>query len=106
MGFNWDSTGSQEEMFGCDYTPPQGFNRMHYCNEDYDALIKPSQTELDEDKRVDILIEMSNIANDDAAIGITVFTKDIYGASPRVHNFFPNGVDTVWWLTRAWVDAD
>lgn len=34
---------------------------------------------------------MSNIVNDDAAIRITVFRKDIYGAPPRLRNLFPNG---------------
>jgi hypothetical protein len=47
---------------------------------------------------------MSNIVNDDAAVGITVFRKDIQGASPRLHNFFPNGYSEVWWLTRAWLE--
>jgi peptide/nickel transport system substrate-binding protein len=104
LGFGWDPDGGQDIMFACDMTPPNGFNLQRYCNEEYDALIVPSKTELDAEKRIDILIEMSNIANDDAAVGITVFLKDIYGASPRVHNFFPNGYDTVWWLTKAWLD--
>jgi peptide/nickel transport system substrate-binding protein len=104
LGFGWDPDGGQDIMFACDMVPPAGFNLQRYCNEEYDALIVPSKTELDVEKRIDILIEMSNIANDDAAVGITVFLKDIYGASPRVHNFFPNGYDTVWWLTKAWLD--
>ena len=104
LGFGWDPDGGQDTMFACDMVPPNGFNLQRYCSEEYDALVQPSKTELDVDKRIDILIEMSNIANDDAAVGITVFLKDIYGASARVHNFFPNGYDTVWWLTRAWVE--
>ncbi len=104
LGFGWDPDGGQDIMFACDMTPPAGFNLQRYCNEEYDALVQPSKTELDVEKRKDILIEMSNIANDDAAVGITVFLKDIVGASPRVHNFFPNGYDTVWWVTRAWLD--
>ncbi|HWV23949.1 MAG TPA: ABC transporter substrate-binding protein, partial [Thermomicrobiales bacterium] len=106
LGFSWDSTAGQESMFGCEFLPPNGFNMMRYCNEDYDALIEPSKTELEEAKRVDILVEMSNIANDDMAAGITVFRKSIYGGAARLHNFFPNGTSEVWWLTRAWVDAD
>jgi peptide/nickel transport system substrate-binding protein len=104
LGFGWDPDGGQDSMFACDMVPPNGFNLQRYCSEEYDALVQPSKTELDVEKRIDILIEMSNIANDDAAVGITVFLKDIFGASPRVHNFFPNGYDTVWWLTRAWLD--
>jgi peptide/nickel transport system substrate-binding protein len=104
LGFNWDIDGTQDIMFACDATPPAGFNNMRYCNPEYDALIEASKRELDLEKRIDILIEMSNIVNDDAAVGITVFRQDISGASPRVHNFFPNGYSEVWWLTRAWLD--
>ncbi len=104
LGFTWSVDGGQEVMFGTNYTPPTGFNMMRYSNEEYDALIRPSQTELDVEKRIDILIEMSNIANDDMAAGINVFRKSIMGANPRVHNFFPNGYSNVWWVTRAWLD--
>jgi peptide/nickel transport system substrate-binding protein len=104
LGFSWSVDGGQHVMFGSEYTPPAGFNMMRYSNPDYDALIEPSLTELDVEKRIDILTEMSNIVNDDAAVGITVFRKSIMGASPRVKNFFPNGYSNVWWLTRAWLD--
>jgi ABC-type transport system substrate-binding protein len=79
---------------------------MRYSNPEYDALVEASKSELDVEKRIDILTEMSNIVNDDMAAGITVFRKSIYGAAPRVHNFFPNGYSNVWWLTRAWVDQE
>jgi peptide/nickel transport system substrate-binding protein len=104
LGFSWTVDGGQEAMFACEQTPPNGFNYMHYCNEEYDALVEPSKRELDVEKRIDILVEMSNIVNDDAAVGITVFRKSIYGGSPRLHNFFPNGYSEVWWLTRAWLE--
>ncbi len=61
LGFSWSVDGGQHVMFGSEYTPPQGFNMMRYSNPDYDALIQPSLTELDVEKRIDILIEMSNI---------------------------------------------
>lgn len=102
-GFQFDTTGDQSDMFACNMVPPTGFNTMHYCNEDYDALIEPSKSELDGEKRVDILVEMSNIANDDAAVGITVFLKDIYGAGARLHNVFPNAYSEVWWITKTWI---
>jgi peptide/nickel transport system substrate-binding protein len=104
LGFSWSVDGGQHVMFGTDYTPPQGFNMMRYSNPEYDALIEPSLTELDVEARIDILIEMSNLVNDDAAVGITVFRKQIYGAAPRVRNFFPVGYANVWWITRTWLD--
>lgn len=103
-GFQFDTTGDQSDMFSCNMTPPAGFNSMYYCNEEYDALIEPSKSELDAEKRVDILVEMSNIANDDAAVGITVFLKDIYGAGARLHNVFPNAYSEVWWITKTWLE--
>ena len=106
LGFSWSVDGGQDPMFQCSMTPPNGFNMMRYCNEEYDALVEPSKAELDVEKRIDILVEMTNIVNDDMAAGITVFRKSIMGASPRVHNFFPNGYSNVWWLTRAWLDAE
>jgi ABC-type transport system substrate-binding protein len=96
--------GDLSILFASDRVPPDGFNKMHYSNPEYDALVEPSKRELDVEKRIDLLVEQGNIVNDDAAVGINVFTKDIYGAAPRVHNFFPNGYSEVWWLNRAWVD--
>jgi peptide/nickel transport system substrate-binding protein len=106
LGFTWTVDGDQSAMFESTQTPPQGFNMMRYSNPEYDALVEQSKSELDVEKRIDILTELSNIANDDMAAGITVFRKSIYGAAPRVHNFFPNGYSNVWWLTRAWVDQE
>lgn len=106
QGFQWSIDGGQDAMFSTESTPPNGFNSMRYSNADYDALIEPSKTEVDQAARIAILQEQSNILNDDAAIGITVFRQNIIGASPRVHNFFPNGYGAFWWLNRAWVDAN
>ncbi len=105
QGFQWSIDGGQDAMFATNMTPPNGFNSMRYSNADYDALIDSSKTEVDQAKRIEILQEMSNIINDDAAIGITVFRQNIMGASPVVHNFFPNGYSAFWWLNKAWVDA-
>ncbi|MCO5227445.1 MAG: ABC transporter substrate-binding protein [Thermomicrobiales bacterium] len=105
QGFQWSIDGGQDAMFATDMTPPNGFNSMRYSNADYDALILPSKTEVDQAKRIEILQEQSNILNDDAAVGINVFRQNIMGAGPNVHNFFPNGYSTLWWLNKAWVDA-
>jgi peptide/nickel transport system substrate-binding protein len=103
-GFGWTPDPSQGDVFGCDATPPTGFNAMRYCNERYDELDAQARVELDEQRRIDLLIEASNIVNDEMAAGIIVFRKDIYGASPRVHNFMPNGYSEIWWVGYAWVD--
>ena len=103
-GFSWSVDGGQGTMFRCDSTPPDGFNRMRYCNEVYDKLDDQQMRELDVQKRIEVLTQASNIVNNDAAVGITVFSKNIMGANPRVHTFLPNGYSDVWWVQYASVD--
>lgn len=106
LGFSWGYDGLQGEMFRCSATPPNGFNWQRYCNERYDELDEQAQSELDDERRIDLIIEASNIANDDAAVGVIEFDKSIIGASPRVRNFLPQGYSGYWWIRWAWVDAE
>ncbi len=104
QGFSWSVDGAQIIMFGCDYTPPAGFNRMHYCNPAYDELENAARVEVDPAARVELLIEASNIVNDDAAVGVMVFRKEVTASGPRVHNYYPNGYSTMWSIGKVWVD--
>ncbi|MBA2467852.1 MAG: hypothetical protein H0V37_00430 [Chloroflexia bacterium] len=104
QGFNWSPDGAQIAMYGCESTPPAGFNSMRYCNEEFDRLETAAITELDPEARIDLLIEASNIVNDEAATGITVFRQNIYTSSPRLHNYTPNGYGVVWSIGKTWVD--
>ena len=103
-GFSWGVDGGQGDMFRCNATPPAGFNRMRYCNEEYDELDAQQLAELDQERRIEILLEQSNIVNNDAAVGINVFSRDIFGSSPRLHNFIPNGYSNWWTLPYIWVE--
>lgn len=103
-GFSWDVNGDQGTMYRCNAVPPNGFNRMRYCNPEFDELNLQSARELDPETRIDLLIAQSNIINNDAANGILVFTQDIMGNGPRVHNFMPNGYSEFWALPWMWVD--
>jgi peptide/nickel transport system substrate-binding protein len=105
FGFNWSIDGGQNAMFGCDFLPPQGFNSMRYCNEEYDALAAEAERTLDPDERVDILTEASNILNDEAAAGYIVFRQTIGGGRATLHNFYPNGYDFMWWIPYAWTEV-
>lgn len=104
-GFSWSADGSQGDMFRCDAAPPNGFNRMRYCNEEYDRLDRLQRTELNVEKRIEILIQQSNIVTNDAAVGINVFTRDIFGSAPRLRNFYPNGYSNFWSLPYIWAEA-
>lgn len=104
IGFSWDVFGSQGDMYRCDAVPLAGFNDMRYCNPRYDELDELQRRELDQEKRIDILIEQTNIVNDEQANSVLVFAKNVVGSQPRVHNFFPNGYSTYWSIQYAWVD--
>lgn len=106
LGFTWDFDGAQGDMFRCNALPPTGFNMMHYCNEAYDELDVAAQSELDEEKRIDLLIEATNIANDDMAAGVFFFSKALYGAPPRVRNYFPQGYSAYWWIQYCWLEEN
>jgi len=103
-GFSWDTTASQEAVFGTEYTPPAGFNVMHYSNPEYDELVPLEKRELDQDKAREILIQQSNIANDDAAAGIIVFRQTVTAARASLHNFFPNDLGLLATISKSWVD--
>lgn len=103
LGFSWDVTGNQGAMFDCD-SYNGGFNVMKYCNPKYDELDDQQRHELDPAKRIPLLIELSNIANDDLPVGIFIFRKTPSAYATRVHNYFPNGYSLLWSLTYAWVE--
>jgi peptide/nickel transport system substrate-binding protein len=105
LGFAWKVDGGQGDMFRCSAVPPSGFNSMRYCNEEYDRLEALQLAELDVDKRVDLLLQQSNLVNDDVAAGIVVFRKSATGSLQTVRNFFPNGYSATWSLPFIWKDA-
>lgn len=104
--FVWGPSGFQGAMFYCDSLPPNGFNWMKYCNERYDELDHEAMGELNEDRRIDLMIEAANIINDELPIGIFAFKQGVSAAVPRVHNFFPNSYSGSWWIQYTWMDAE
>ncbi|MGB3329794.1 MAG: hypothetical protein WBA46_12615, partial [Thermomicrobiales bacterium] len=105
LGFSWSVDPDQGAMFRSDSLPPAGFNSMAYSNKKYDELSEQQLRELDVAKRIDIIVEQTNIVNDEVAAGVIVFRKSIVGSSPRVHNYFPNGFGTVWSIPYTWVQS-
>jgi peptide/nickel transport system substrate-binding protein len=108
FGFTWGVDGGQLPMFGCDYLPPNGSNSMRYCNPEYDELSVQAETILpwNGEERVDLLVEASNIVNDDQAAGYLVFRQELMLGNQTLHNFVPNAYGgNVWWLTWAWTEV-
>lgn len=102
-GFAWDATFIQEAMFACNQFHT-GFNDMKYCNPALDKLFGEIDAQLDQSKRIDLMIQAANIVNDEQPVGILLYDKTIAAWNKRVHNQFPGP-----WggpgILYTWVDA-
>jgi peptide/nickel transport system substrate-binding protein len=105
LGFSWSVDPDQGTMFRSDALPPAGFNSMDYSNKEYDKLSDEQNRELDHDKRIQIIVDQTNIVNDEMAAGVLVFRKSIVASSPRLHNYVPNGFSEVWSIPYVWVES-
>lgn len=106
LDFVWFVDGDQGSLFRCDALPPNGFNQVGYCNPEFDRLNDEQLLELDVDRRNQLLIEQSNIVNDEVGIGMLFFDQAIVASSPRLHNYFPNGYGILASLPRVWVESE
>lgn len=88
-GFSWDATFIQDAMFGCDQYQV-GFNDMRYCNPDLDQINDEAALTFDEPERRDLLIEATNIVNDDLPVMVLHFGRAIVAYSDRLQNYKPN----------------
>jgi peptide/nickel transport system substrate-binding protein len=105
LAFNWDATGDQSAMF---HSGSYGtsFNAVRYSNPDVDAAIDAANRELDEAKRIELLIEVNDMINEDLPIAVLWFRKDRTAYNLRVHNFLPNAPGGLTWsIPFSWVDA-
>jgi peptide/nickel transport system substrate-binding protein len=93
--FNWDATFIQDAMFGCDQYDG-GFNMVKYCNERVDELNAQAKRTFDEEARRELVIEATNIVNDELPVAVMHFGKAIVGYSDRLQNYKPS----------AWGSAD
>ncbi|MGI8963656.1 MAG: ABC transporter substrate-binding protein [Thermomicrobiales bacterium] len=103
IGFVW-SNDDMGLLYRCDALPPNGFNAARICDPEFDRLNDESQFELDPDRRRELLIEQSNVANDNAHLGLLYFTKTVYATQPHIQNFFANSYLGVWSLPRLWIE--
>jgi ABC-type transport system substrate-binding protein len=81
-------------MFGCDQYEG-GFNVVKYCNEKVDQLNAQAKRAFDEEARRELIIEATNIVNDELPVAVLYFGKTSIGFSDRLQNFQPNdwGID-------------
>ncbi|MCC7022910.1 MAG: hypothetical protein IT338_08790 [Thermomicrobiales bacterium] len=99
-GFLWDASFIQDAMFGCDQYQV-GFNDMKYCNPELDKINAEAKRTFDEAARKKLLIEASNIVNDEQPVGILYFRQDHAGYNDALQNYHPStwGVD----LPEVWI---
>jgi peptide/nickel transport system substrate-binding protein len=105
LDFVWFVDGDQGSLFRCDALPPNGFNQVGYCNPEFDRLNDEQLLELDVDRRNALLIEQSNIVNDEVAIGMLFFDQAIVANQPRLHNYTPNGYGILASLPFVWIEV-
>ena len=98
--FLWDASFIQDSMFGCDQYQV-GFNDMKYCNPELDEINDQAKRTFDDDARRELLIQASNIVNDEQPVGIMYFRQDHDGYSDRLQNYTPStwGID----LSQVWI---
>jgi peptide/nickel transport system substrate-binding protein len=99
LAFSWDATFIQDAMFGCEQYEG-GFNMVRYCNERVDELNAKAKRTFDEKARRELMIEATNLVNDDLPVAVMHFAKGRAGFSDRLRNYTPGpwGVDSsyVW----------
>lgn len=103
LGFNWDPTADQSPMYSTS-SYRAGFNAMKYSNPQVDELFTDASKELDEPKRIDLLVEAANIVNEDLPNCVMWFRRDQTAFNARLHNFNPNGYGLLWSIPYVWVD--
>lgn len=104
LGATWINLGDQGALYATAGIPPNGFNISQWSSPEYDALQAKQLVELDPDARFEMLVEMSNIVNDDVAEVILYFDKGVAATQPRLKNAFPNGFGLTWSLNWMWID--
>jgi peptide/nickel transport system substrate-binding protein len=99
-GFEWDASFIQDQMFGCEQYQV-GFNDMKYCNPELDAINAEAKRTFDEDARRELLIQATNIVNDEQPVAVMHFSQDHIAYSDRLQNFTPGpwGID----LSYVWI---
>jgi peptide/nickel transport system substrate-binding protein len=100
LGFGWDTSFIQDAMFGCAQYEG-GFNMVKYCNSKVDELNAQAKRTFDEETRRELMIEATNIVNDELPVAVMHFSKDNIGYSARLQNFKPSfgGID----LAYVWI---
>jgi peptide/nickel transport system substrate-binding protein len=99
-GFLWDATFIQDIMFGCAQYQV-GFNDMKYCNPELDEINAEAKRTFDEAARRELLIQASNIVNEEQPATIMHFPQAHAAYNESLQNYIPStwGTD----LSYVWI---
>ncbi len=98
LSLDWASpSGDQSARFGTG-SYGTGLNLMKYSNPAYDETNTAANAALDPQERFDLLVEASNIVNDDAPVIIFWFRSERTGYNKRMVNFTPRVGNLLWSL--------
>ena len=103
LAFTLSPDGSQGPLFTCD-AYVSGFNFTRYCNPRYDELELQQKREFDRARRIDLMVEQTNIVWNDLPVAPIRFGVGRTGSSTKVHNFYPNGYGFLWSLPYVWIE--
>ncbi len=103
VGFSWDPSDDQTTMWGTE-SYNGGFNSGKYSNPRVDQLLAQGLSELDQEKRRQIYLEMQNIIMDELPAFIIDFPQSLTVVNKRVHNARPNAIFTRWNTQTWWVE--
>jgi peptide/nickel transport system substrate-binding protein len=98
ISFSWDASFTQDSMFACDQYEG-GFNVVKYCNEHVDEIFDEAKRTLDFEARRELLIEATNLINDDLPVAVLYFGTTSVGYSDRLQNFKP----TAWGMDPRYI---
>ncbi len=101
LGFSWNATFIQDAMFNCNQYEG-GFNMVKYCNPEVDELNNEATRTFDEEARRELLIQVSNIINEELPVAVMHFSQANTAVSDRLQNFEPSawGVN----LSYVWIE--
>ena len=96
--------GNTGLLFRTDAAYPAGYNMAFYSNPEFDKLDDEQLRELDPVKRKKLLVEQSNILNEDLPWAPLTYIHVINATHPRVHNYVATGVASWWSILKVWVE--
>jgi len=94
-------------LFSCSYIPQKAnnwstLNVSRYCNPVYDALIEQTTTELNPDKRRQLIIKMNDLLIEDVVMIPLVHMAEVQGVNRNIEGLDITPWDSTTWNIKDW----